>query len=110
MFAYRTVSVWQERRETFPMVSMRFPSKSLQEHDVKSERTHTHAQTTITENKFIKTHATSRARQLLMCRRPYSQPVQPRHFLADVIQLCQRVVQQNPVNQQDTTFKGGTLT
>ena len=82
-----------EQNETFPIVSMRLPSKSLQEQVMKSK--HTHEIYRNVQDIFY-----HRASDLFSS---YLQPVQSRHFPTDVIQLCQRVVQQNPVNQRDTT-------
>ncbi len=96
MYTYRTVSILQECNETFPMLSMRFPSKSLKECIMKS--THTHNRNTqsnsLKDTLLLKTDKT--AIDFLTSN---LQPVQSRHFQTDIIQLCHRVVQQNPVNQ-----------
>lgn len=57
---------------------------------------------THTENKLIKDVSLLHEDSFrLVFLTPYSQPVQSGHFLTDVIQLCQRVVQQNPARQGD---------
>lgn len=51
------------------------------------------------QNKLIKRLVTYVSGQLPIFMTSYLQPIQSRHFLADVIQLRQRVIQQYPVNQ-----------
>lgn len=106
MCTYRTVSMAHERNETFPTDSMRFPSKSLQE-----QRAHPHTRThRINSSEGMDSLV---ARQHLILPTFHSQPVQSGHLSTDVIQLRQRVVQQNPFSQRrqffTTTLRGKSL-
>lgn len=77
------------------MVSMRFPSKSL---DQKENR---HVNTL---DKFIHLKGLLISVKAAFDMVHHSQPVQSWHFATDVIQLRQRVVQQNPINHHQNTM------